>query len=476
MGRASVLTSQLAQRKLSLSSIPPATTNTGVKMSVQATATQTDAVQSRTSQTARKVILPEYNSVDDDLLNRVVDSSYGSIQERSASLRPPSTPRSSQNSSNSFLSFVSINSPPPEQLQSLNEVDEDLHTTYDEGIGSSYNESQASEYSYDEMPEICCACIRITPKRFRNASKFRKFPRNFGLLFVYMLFFILGIAERGSFLVLFYSLNAYHKLNPPETAAVHMFILAVVHLLYPVMGFVADTFFGRYKVILACLHISWFGSAILAIAFVIIDPLFDARTHTDVDAVWSLNSVIALSVGYVFVAAGLTGIRVNLIPFGVDQIPDASSGELSSYFHWFYWCYSAGNLVGILTLPFIYIHSALSFIFAVVNVSVSILIILLLVFRNNLQILPKTGNPLAHIYKVLRFAAKTPKPRLTSAFQRGQRPPPWIDRAMLHYGGKYTVEEVENVKTFFRILLILSSFFGYYVVYAHVSYFATFKS
>lgn len=447
-------------------------------MSVHSTNTQTDAVQGRASQTSRPRRVTWSNSADDvhnNLVNQVVDSSYGSIQERSssvsASLQPPSvsrSTRSSRNSSNSVLSFVSINSPPPERLESLNEEDEGI---YDEGIGLSYTESQVSgEYSYlAEMPKICCSCIRITPKRFRNAAKFRKFPSNFGLLLVYIIFFILGIAERGSFLVLFYSLNAYHKLNPPETAAVHMFILAVVHLLYPVMGFLADTFFGRYKVILACLHISWFGSATLAIAFIIIDPFFDASSHTDVDTVWSLNSVIALSVGYVFVTAGLTGIRVNLIPFGVDQIPDASSGELSSYFHSFYWCYSAGNLVGILTLPFIYIHSALSYMFAVVNLSISILIILLLVFRNNLQILPKTGNPLAHIYKVLRFAAKTPKPKLTSAFQRGQRPPPWIDRAMLHYGGKFTVEEVENVKTFFRILLILSSFFGYYVVYAHVS-------
>lgn len=371
-------------------------------------------------------------------------------------------------SSPSALSFLSINIPTQDPLDPVQEIEENESRPI--GFSSSMTAmSVDNSYPY-EVPKVCCNCIRITPKRFRTAATFRKFPWNFNLAIVYVLFFFLGSVERGCFLLLFNSLNSYSKLSPPETTAAQMFTIALVHLLYPVMGFLADTLFGRYRVMMTCLHISWIGSAVMAIALLFIDPMFTEVAHTNLDYDWPPVSIVVMCLGYVFVTAGLTGIRVNLIPFGVDQIPDASSGELSSYFHWIYWCYSAGYLLAILSLPFIYTYSCLSYVFTAINMAISVMIILLLVFRVNLQISIKTRNPLSHIYKVLCFAARTPKPRLTSAFQRGQRPPPWIDRAMLHYGGKFTVEEVEDVKTFFRILLILLSFFGYYMVYAHVSH------
>ena len=50
----------------------------------------------------------------------------------------------------------------------------------------------------------------------------------------------------------------------------------------------------------------------------------------------------------------------------------------------------------------------------------------------------------------------------------GMPKPSRLDRAMIKYGGQHTLEEVEDVKTFFRILMIVMSCVGYYTVYSLV--------
>ena len=36
-------------------------------------------------------------------------------------------------------------------------------------------------------------------------------------------------------------------------------------------------------------------------------------------------------------AVGLTGVAANIIQFGLDQMTDASSSDISSYIDWFSW-------------------------------------------------------------------------------------------------------------------------------------------
>ena len=315
-----------------------------------------------------------------------------------------------------------------------------------------------------------CDCIKITPKSFVSSSKFRKCPHQLELILVYIMFFFLGITERGAFLVLFFSLYAYERLTPSETVAVYLFINFLIYTAYPVMGYIADMFFGRYKVILVCLHIVWVGSAIVAASFVRLDPFFNIQAADDLSYNWPVNRIVVLGVGYAMIGIGFTGIRVNLIPFGVDQLPDASSGELSSYFHWYYWCITAGHLLGSVTLPFLYIYAPLSYVFLTMNTGISICIVIFVLFHHKFQILPKIGNPLRLVYRVLKLALKsTKRPLPRSAFLVGQPYPSRIDRTMVHNGGKFSVEQVEDVKTFFRILFILINFVGYFAVFSQVS-------
>ena len=323
-----------------------------------------------------------------------------------------------------------------------------------------------------ETPSKQGCGINIRWKSFPSVYKFRKFPRNAGVWLVFLMFYLYGVAEFSVTLILFFSLNVYHKLNPPQTVALYLIVRFVSYAMYPVMGFLADTYFGRYKVILAGLHISWLGSAIISFSFAFLDPYLSSDIQKFAygsAASWPDDRVAMLSLCYCIIWIGFTGIRVNLIPFGVDQLPEASGGELSSYFHWYYWFINAGYLTSSLTIPVLYKVTALSYTFLITNFSFSCIIVILLLFRHKLLIVPKIGNPFWLVYKVVRYAMKAKRPRFRSAFQIGQPLPSRIDLAMAIHGGRFSIEQVEDVKTFFRILLILLSFFGFFVIFSQVS-------
>ena len=69
---------------------------------------------------------------------------------------------------------------------------------------------------------------------------------------------------------------------------------------------------------------------------------------------------------------------------------------------------------------------------------------------------PLTTNPFRLIHNVLKYASKTKHPRLRSAFTYCEDDPPSrIDFGKSKYGGPFTTEQVEDVKTFFRVLGII---------------------
>jgi hypothetical protein len=63
------------------------------------------------------------------------------------------------------------------------------------------------------------------------------------------------------------------------------------------------------------------------------------------------------------------------------------------------------------------------------------------------------------IYKVIKFAIVTKHPRCRSAFTYCEDElPSRIDFGKSKYGGPFTTEQVEDVKTFLRLLPLISIF------------------
>ena len=103
-----------------------------------------------------------------------------------------------------------------------------------------------------------------------------------------------------------------------------------------------------------------------------------------------------------------------------------------------------------------------SILFAVAVSSVSLCLDFLC--RNWLVIEPVSQNPLKAVYSVLKYAATHKHPVRRSALTYWEEDiPSRIDLGKSKYGGPFTTEQVEDVKTFFRLLLmsVAISFFVY---------------
>ena len=250
-------------------------------------------------------------------------------------------------------------------------------------------------------------------------------------------------------------------------------------LCYPLTGFLADVYFGRYKVIKISLWLFWIAFGFLALAFSLRDLPHEPKILTRY-----LLPIAAFSL----ISFGSAGIEANILPFGVDQLPqEATSQHISSYFYWWKVTRQVGYLLGIgafivVILPSytplmptksmdfeLLIASAIQPMLAVLVTTVAILLHACCsgwYFKGR-----ERENPIKLVLKVLIFAAfvRRQLPRYRRAFRYGERPKPRIELAKKDYDGIFTSEEVEDVKTFCRIVLVIFSLTGYFASYSAVS-------
>ena len=223
-----------------------------------------------------------------------------------------------------------------------------------------------------------------------------------------------------------------------------------VGITLPIAGWLADVYFGRYRVIRWSILITWFGSLLNTISSVVAQLVIGYETMSKrwiVDR--SLQAIAAVGFG---------GYQANIIQFGIDQLHDASTEEIQTFISWYVWSYVSGGMIIEITASCI--PEDLSFIRPLLNV-VSLTIVLTLSFTLDKVLVkePVNQNPFKLVYKVIKFAIKHKHPRCRSAFTYCEDElPSRLDLGKLKYGGPFTTEQVEDVKTFLRLLMIV--FFG----------------
>ena len=313
------------------------------------------------------------------------------------------------------------------------------------------------------------------PRSILKRSLFlRPLPQGKRVFLVLIQFILLNVIEVVSevyFLVLL-ALNLFHGIGGAKSITIFISLRSLPLLLCLPMGFIADRYFGRAKV----LYYSWillfvthcFTALYISMAFLYISSSNYVPLLIPVFIIGLLGKSISLA-----------GIRVNLIPFGVDQMGAASSDELSSYFHWYYWSRNIGLFiaysVGILGIPplvvnyhIVIVALLIPCIAAAAGTVINICGYTWFVKRE------KVGNPLLVIYRVLSYATSVRRPLHRSAFSYDGRPQPSrIDLAKETHFGKFRDEQVEDVKTFLRILVMLISLAGFLCIYALVRMYVT---
>ena len=223
------------------------------------------------------------------------------------------------------------------------------------------------------------------------------------------------------------------------------------------MGFIADRYFGRAKV----LYYSWIS---LFIAQLMITLYFLIYFVVPDGKLLYIFGIIICAIGLLVNAIGLAGIRVNLIPFGVDQMRVASSDQLSSYFHWYYLSRNIGLFFAFTIGASLMSSHVIFSLFIAFSATAAGTIIILLGYEGFIKS-DKTYNPLLLIFGVLKNAATVKRPNDRTAFSYDGRPEPSrIDLAKETHYGNFPDEKVEDVKTFLRILILLVSLFGFLIV------------
>ncbi len=220
-------------------------------------------------------------------------------------------------------------------------------------------------------------------------------------------------------------------------------------LLYPFTGWLADVYFGRYKVIRTSLWLIWAGMVATAASLCLRYVTGDS---------YATISYVVFIIALIAVECGIAGFKNNIVVYGADQQVESSSHELSAYVHWFLFTFMVAY--GITYFPYSCIfesrEDALLALTLTFTVSASVALCLDFCFKDWLVIEPGKVNPIKTIYQVLNYARKNKCPRLRSAFTYDiDKIPSRIELAKHQYGGPFTSEQVEDVKTFLRILGIL---------------------
>ena len=231
-------------------------------------------------------------------------------------------------------------------------------------------------------------------------------------------------------------------------ASVPLFVLVVVAA--PLSGWLADAKFGSYKVFIV-------GAVLLFISTVINCLLLILE-----ELVWENNCVLKWTglclCGSLFVA-GVCACFVTALPLGLDQMPDASSSRITSYIAWFVYILFYGGFLSHILSYFkndikgnIYLVLALisTFCFGILLVSNFLLRPKWLIIDSE----PKSPQSLKIIYRVLKFAAKHKAQLNRSALTDWEEDiPSRIDLGKSKYGGPFTTEQVEDVKTIVHLLV-----------------------
>ena len=226
-------------------------------------------------------------------------------------------------------------------------------------------------------------------------------------------------------------------------SAVPVYLTLTLQIFFPVFGWIADAWIGRYKTILYGLCLLVLGCVFLGGSAIIID--FE-----------EMLSKILQWTSTVFNSLGIAAVYANLLPFITDQMIGASSDELTAIVHWWFWSLTFANMIAH-TIPCVLqgtpqILTSIFLSFFGLTIALSSIFLC----QHWLDKTPQITNPIKHIAKVLNYARKNKYPRNRSAFTYWeQEVPSRLDLGKDKYGGPFSEEEVENVKTTLRLIPVI---------------------
>ena len=231
---------------------------------------------------------------------------------------------------------------------------------------------------------------------------------------------------------------------------------SVGYLLYPLAGLLAELRWTRYRTMMC-------GTVLIATGSIVLIPatlLFPNKWTVDPDEVIAQSELSAgpMTVGLLLFQSGMAMFEANAIQFGLDQLAFESTVTLGSFIHWYYWSANFYLVPSVAEVggP-LWIQAAAQIALAAVSLA------LVFLCRGHMnKEPPRQINPIRLVYACLSFARTHRALVSRSAFTYGNETlPSRLDLAKSRYGGPFSTEQVEDVKSFGRILAIMLSAFGF---------------
>ena len=218
---------------------------------------------------------------------------------------------------------------------------------------------------------------------------------------------------------------------------------------FPFLGLLADVWIGRYKAILIGIVLCFISWIIIGIGF-IVDSYFDSEAI--------LYSVYGFA--YFFQFSGFSSFTANIIQYNIDQLVGASANELTSVIYWHVLSEPLVHFLFYLLQCLFYSSKYFIMItFISSGVSVSLVLVSHSFLKHKLENISLIKNPIKLIVRVLCYARKHKYPENRSALTYWEEEAPSrLDLGKNKYGGPFTEEEVEDVKTVFRMLPLFIGF------------------
>ena len=255
----------------------------------------------------------------------------------------------------------------------------------------------------------------------------------------------------------------------------------IAYLSYPVIGWVTDVFLTRHAVLKCSLILLTTMAGVSLLLWSTIEVCFLTPQHFDIYPIiiglLVVGSIIVMAIVFI---KGL--FDANALQFGLDQFLEGTTQQLIAFIHWYYWTHEIGQLLifyivavgGLMSLSDFendwHYHGirssiAVGLIFSFISFISSVVTLISFLYSKNHFYIQRAGfNPLKMVYKVFKYAWKHTCPERRSALTYWEEDiPPRIDLGKDKYGGPFTTEEVEDTKTFIRILPLLLCLFGYHL-------------
>ena len=265
-------------------------------------------------------------------------------------------------------------------------------------------------------------------------------------------------------------------------------LLTFVLILFPIGGIVGDACLGRYKTVVGGLLLATISTLIASIASVLIlTSQFTA--HNSGSNLYQDVLVIVLDVTafplYVF---GISALNSNINQFGLDQLMEKPSEIMGVFVHWLVWAIKLGeNLIRLINMIALCTNGKTKTIVGYLSHGIPVCYFVLLVTllliayctRHHFNRDRVKYNPYKMIFKVLNFARKNKYPiGPISAFAYcSDFRPSRLDYAKERYGGPFTTSDVEDVKSFRNVFLVMLALSPVFILDAPTeTYFKKFSS